>query len=120
MAVKVGSSQRRGQRIDSYHISTMQAYIDSYCQCNNAAKEQSEHVIGVHARDILLNTLQPVFKRQTQMHPTLSKRPEPKYRAAYETDLHENQQWKLDNSVELLFWVIEQISVRKNNNRSQL
>lgn len=90
----------------------MQAFIDSYCKCDTTLDERPAHVIDVHARDILLNTLQPVFKRQTQMHPVLSKRPEPKYRAAHETDLHENQQWKQDNNVELLFWVIEQISAK--------
>lgn len=93
----------------------MQAFIDSYCKCDTAPDKRSTHLIDTHARDILLNTLQPVFKRQTQMHPVVSKRPKPKYRAAYETDLHENQQWKQDNHVEILFWVIEQISVRKNN-----
>lgn len=91
---------------------TMQHFIESYCSCEVNSKDKPKHIIENHIRDILEKELQPVFKRQAQIHPTLSKRPEPKYRAAHESDLHENQQWKLDHHVELLFWLMEEISVR--------
>jgi hypothetical protein len=91
---------------------TMQDFINNYCTCEiDAIENKPKHVIEKHVKDILINTLQPVFKRQVQIHPTLSNRPEPKYRAAHESELHENQLWKNEEYVEILAWIIQEISV---------
>lgn len=88
----------------------MQDFISNYCVCQVPAGDREKHVLNTHVRDILENKLQPVFKRQTQIHPVLSHRPEPRYRAAHEYDLHENQEWKTGNTLEILLWIVEKIS----------
>jgi hypothetical protein len=89
---------------------TMQDFTSSYCTCQTATNDRAKHIIETHVHDILVNTLQPVFKRQTQIHPVLSNRPEPRYRAAHEYDLHENQEWKTGNIPNILLWIVDEIS----------
>lgn len=88
----------------------MQAFTDTYCTCP-VEGDRSKHIVETHIKDILVNTLQPVFQKQTQIHPTLSRRPEPKYRAAHESELHENQRWKAENYVDVMYWLVKEISV---------
>lgn len=97
----------------------MQAFTDTYCTCQTS-DARSKHVIETHVKDILTNTLQPVFQRQAKIHPTLSKLPEPKYRASHESELHENQQWKAENYTDILYWIVKDISVSKYCNVSLL
>ncbi|GAA5809097.1 hypothetical protein MFLAVUS_002500 [Mucor flavus] len=87
----------------------MQAFTDTYCTCL-VEGDRSKHIVETHVKDILVKTLQPVFQKQTQIHPTLSRRPEPKYRAAHESELHENQQWKENNYVDIMYWLVKEIS----------
>lgn len=88
----------------------MQDFINTYCTCQIPTNDREKHIIDNHVRDILENKLQPIFKRQTQIHPVLSHRPEPRYRAAHEYDLHENQDWKTGNTPDILLWIVQEIN----------
>ncbi|KAI7890013.1 uncharacterized protein EV154DRAFT_564793 [Mucor mucedo] len=90
----------------------MQEFISSYCVCQVPAEDREKHILNKHVSEILENRLKPVFKRQTQIHPVLSHQPEPRYRAAYEYDLHENQEWKTGNTLDILLWIA--IDLEKN------
>lgn len=89
----------------------MQDFLDNYCTCEIEENVRSKHMIDKHVNDILTKILQPVFKKQAQIHPTLSRRPEPKYRAAHESELHEDQLWKNHYYTDILAWILQEISV---------
>jgi hypothetical protein len=84
------------------------SYINAYCTCETI-DSKSEHIIKNHVIDILTNTLQPVFKKHTSVHPTLTRRPTPKHGA--DPEIHEDQEWKNENYVEILLWIVQEIPV---------
>ncbi|CEP11213.1 hypothetical protein [Parasitella parasitica] len=86
----------------------MDEFIESYCSCETSSK--ASHIIEQHVTDILCNTLQPVFKKQVSIHPNLSKRLPSRY-GSKNLDIHEDQQWKNGFYVELLLWLLENLSV---------
>lgn len=84
------------------------SFINTYCTCDTSDR-RSEHIIKCHVTDILTNILQPVFKRHTSVHPTLTRRPTPKH--GTDPEIHEDQEWKNENHVETLLWIVQEISV---------
>jgi hypothetical protein len=84
------------------------SFINTYCTCDTT-DSKSDHIIKNHVTDILANTLQPIFKKQTSVHPTLTRRPTPKY--GTEPEIHNDQEWKSKNYVEILLWIVQEISV---------
>lgn len=87
----------------------MNQFIETYCSCETSDK--SNHIIEQHVNDILSNTMQPIFKKQASIHPNLTRRPQSKY-GSKSIDIHEDQQWKNGCCVELLSWLLDNISVR--------
>ncbi|CEI96995.1 hypothetical protein RMCBS344292_11138 [Rhizopus microsporus] len=81
----------------------MDNFIQTFsCTCENVC-DKSNHILQVHLRDILSNKLQPAFKRNALHHPAL-KRPS---RYARDDELHEQQAWKSDHHVDILYWIIK-------------
>lgn len=71
-------------------------------------------MIEQHATDMLSTTLQPVFKKQALMHPSLStKRSQSRY-GSKDIDIHQDQQWKEEYYVDLLSWLLDNVSVSSN------
>ncbi|KAF1796877.1 hypothetical protein FB192DRAFT_1452449 [Mucor lusitanicus] len=67
-------------------------------------------MIEQHATDMLSTTLQPVFKKQALMHPSLStKRSQSRY-GSKDIDIHQDQQWKEEYYVDLLSWLLDNVS----------
>lgn len=96
----------------------MNAFYDTCCHCDNV-NDKSEHILEVHVKDILSNIIQPVFKRHITQHPALTRRPVTKYKA--ESELHEEQDWKKDQYVYILRWIIEEAEViRKEKKKKKI
>jgi len=89
---------------------SMDSFIETYCHCKTSSKPK--HIIQHHVTDILSSTLQPIFKKQALIHPTLTKRSQSRY-GSKSIDIHQDQQWKDDYYVELLSWLLDNVSVSK-------
>ncbi|KAK4511742.1 uncharacterized protein ATC70_007286 [Mucor velutinosus] len=89
----------------------MDHFIETYCTCE--ANDKQKHIIDQHVTDILFTTLQPIFKKQASIHPSLStKRSQSRY-GSKNIDIHEDQQWKNGYYVELLSWLLNNISTQQ-------
>ncbi|KAL7312154.1 hypothetical protein PS15m_007952 [Mucor circinelloides] len=88
----------------------MDSFIETYCHCE--ASNKPKHIIQDHVTDILSTTLQPIFKKQALIHPTLTKRSQSRY-GSKSIDIHQDQQWKDDYYVELLSWLLDNVSAQQ-------
>lgn len=88
-------------------------FIETYCTCET--NDRPAHVADQHATDILSTTLQPLFKKQASLHPTLAaKRSQSRYGSKH-IDIHEDQQWKNACHVQLLSWLLSSVSVSSSS-----
>ncbi|CAO3609595.1 unnamed protein product [Mucor fragilis] len=86
-------------------------FIETYCTCET--NDRPAHVADQHATDILSTTLQPLFKKQASLHPTLAaKRSQSRYGSKH-IDIHEDQQWKNACHVQLLSWLLSSVSTQQ-------
>ncbi|KAL9559956.1 hypothetical protein MBANPS3_000176 [Mucor bainieri] len=89
----------------------MDDFIETYCTCET--EDKRKHIIDQHATDILATTLQPAFKKQASIHPTLSTRRSQSRYGSKDIDIHEDQQWKDGCYVELLSWLLDHLSTQQ-------
>lgn len=88
----------------------MEEFVQNYCTCETDNK--TKHIVEHHVTEILTNTLRPIFKKQITSHRTLTRRPEAKYASVADDDLHEDQLWKSENYVDILIWIVRNVSVK--------
>ncbi|KAI8335674.1 hypothetical protein EDC96DRAFT_548171 [Choanephora cucurbitarum] len=87
--------------------------LDSFsCQCESI--NGKEHVLEHHVEQILRDYLQPSFKQQTSIHPSIVKKPTLRY--ATQPELHQDQLWKQQDQLEILSSIVQSISTTDLHN----
>jgi hypothetical protein len=90
-------------------------FVQTYCSHQN--KNDKQHLIDDHSKEILGNVLRPIFEQQAKEHPQLNNKKNIPSRYAKNDqlglDFHENQKWKEHHYLDMLCWMMEEMTAQQ-------